>query len=524
MSVSRRIFFGALLGALIVLAAHPAARPYIGQGLWELGPSRFLARTESLPENLSRLPQPESLGTAALWLLVASERDAANMPLNPSVCRRLTAIAQAGAKREPDNAFWRQMASVMLGKLGDIEGAQREWDTAAQAARWNDYQGARLDRLLDGLKAESGRPMGWHYAFTYSRRSTAPARMIYRHGRMLLSKATSQPRSLLDVRLDTLRNGQLLRDGARLNDASAFGMSLIEASAFPYLPESRSFEDLTRGSPRKRLLARYAFVRELQARHAEAEVEQVMDAFNTNESWIALIDSQAPADHTRLLAIVSVASASLPGTLLLVALFGWFINLVGMAMDRWPKLQFVFKVPAAPILGVLLGGATYLWTRLPFPAVWIAVVFGCFAVTPDKIKDHKPRDLGDAFRLTMGIVAACIGLVTMLFFAGISKPGVYLLHQLGVADSYGSGSTALLALVAVLLGLVLASASAWAFVQQHRPNELAPIALRVCGAYIGVTAVTLAVLVAPVAIGLDRHLSDTLAKVLQNEPTYFLTR
>jgi len=159
MNPAIRAFYGALLGALAVLLIHPASRNYLTPGIWLAPRSEFLEETDALPDNLTELPTPDSLENVAFWLIVGCEREVLRQPLNHDQALLMVEFARAGAERDPDNAFWRQVEAVFQHKLGNEDAARQAWLVASFAGRWDDYQTGRLKHVLEGLKEESGRTL-----------------------------------------------------------------------------------------------------------------------------------------------------------------------------------------------------------------------------------------------------------------------------------------------------------------------------------------------------------------------------
>ncbi|MCH7946086.1 MAG: hypothetical protein IIC73_08765, partial [Armatimonadetes bacterium] len=213
MSPAVRFFYGALLGALLILLVHPDSRPYLTPGIWFLGDSDFLDETDALPDNLSKLPEPDSLEDSAYWLVVGCERELRGQRMPQDDYVLLVEVAQFGAAQDPENAFWRHAEAVFQHRLGNDDAAVRAWHTASLANRWDDYQTRRLQGLLQGLEAESGRRLAWHYALAQSRKSATPPRVFLAFARRLLQDAEAQ--ADFTLRLATLRNGRLIRDGSR---------------------------------------------------------------------------------------------------------------------------------------------------------------------------------------------------------------------------------------------------------------------------------------------------------------------
>ncbi len=232
MSPWRRALIGGALGSLLVLLIHPISRAYY-QSFLRLGDSSFLNTTQVLPENVRRLPEPKTASEAAYVFLVAAEAEQRGEKLAKRDFTRLLLLAEAWSKAEPDNAFWKQMQSIYLLRLKRQDESIEQWERAAQALKWDNYQNARLRTIVDGLTAESRATLGWHWAYAYHRRSQAIAQQILRHARTVKDLLPGNESRGLELRYATLLNGVLLREGARSNATGLVGHEIVELASYP---------------------------------------------------------------------------------------------------------------------------------------------------------------------------------------------------------------------------------------------------------------------------------------------------
>ena len=126
-------------------------------------------------------------------------------------------LTQIGAANEPDNAFWRQSEAVFQERLGNIEVSRESWKIASLARTWDDYQTAHREKLIDDLETEYGRRLAWHVAVAKSLKSSTASRSLLAFARRLHTE--EEQAHDLELRLATLRNGVLLRDGSRSSEA-----------------------------------------------------------------------------------------------------------------------------------------------------------------------------------------------------------------------------------------------------------------------------------------------------------------
>lgn len=522
MSPAVRAFYGALLGALAVLLIHPASRPYLTPGIWFIGESGFLRETESLPDNISKLPEPDSLEDSAYWLVDGCERELRGQRMPEDYYVLLVELAQTGSRQDPENAFWRQAEAVFQQRLGNEDAALRAWYTASLANRWDDYQTLRLRVLLQGLEAESGRQLAWHYALALSRKSATPPRVFLAFGRQILRDEEAQ--ADFTLRLATLRNGRLARDGSRSANGGRYGAEIIELAALAPISDLTGFEDAGQfPSPRMQLEARGQFAEMAEAAAPGAGVE-VRDAFRSNDAWGAFVTKAESQQLTRRTSIGSILTATISGTLITVGLVGGAVFLAGALVARFRLLQTAFTAPWAQLIGVAAGGAVYLLTDLVFAAIWATVSLAAFGPRHDSTRQAVPSGLGGAYSLTISVLAVGFSLLMAVFLIGVSVPGKYMLEFVGLLTSFGPGSMTLFTLAAVVASLALVTAAVWGYIHKFPAERLAGHSLKKFGLAVCLGCFALGVVIVPVSISLDHKFAETLSKVFENEPTYYLTR
>jgi hypothetical protein len=514
MSATLRAFYGALVGALVVLLVHPYSRPYLLQGVWFLGDSPFLRRTNMLPENLDTLPEPKTPEDAGLWVTTASTRDMSGRKLSQDELLLVLEVVQAAAEQDPDNAFWRQAEAVFLWKRGNDAEARDAWETAALASRWSDYQNSRLQAVLEGLSQESGHTLGWHNALVDSRKSFVVPRTILSFARNSLRGDSATD---FDLRLATLRNCKLLRDGSRTVDGAAMGMDTVDLAAYAPVPRVGLV------SPRELSAARDSFLNEVRARSPEVE-EEVKQAFRENDARVAFISPGESFFQKRVLAFVAVTAATLPGALVTIGLIGAGLYLLGWAFSRSRTLQRVLTPPWTQVLGIAAGLGVYLTTELFFPALWAAVSLVSFGVRRDDERQALPGGLGKGYGVSIAVLAIGFSLLLALYFVAKSVPGEYVLEESGVASGPVVNEFALLSLAAVIASLALVSASVWGFLSRIPAERLAGPSIAKFGATVCLGCFAVGVILVPVSIAVDRTAGETLSRIFQNEPTYYLTR
>src|SRR5687768_5479598 len=141
MSPAGRAFIGAILGALLTLAIHPASRPFVLGAAGRVTPS---AVVDTVDMKSTSVEPPRDLLGASLWLQLGLERLESDVALSPGELRSLLSVADAAIERERQNAFWHQGKAVLLLRDGKRAEAEQAWERAAVADYWRDYQTERL--------------------------------------------------------------------------------------------------------------------------------------------------------------------------------------------------------------------------------------------------------------------------------------------------------------------------------------------------------------------------------------------
>jgi hypothetical protein len=517
MSPSARAFYGALCGALLTLFIHPVSRPYMLASFMKWGPCSVFASSYWIPENAAMLPQPSEVLESSLWMQAGAERLVRRQGLSEADLDKLVRVAQMQAEDEPQNAFWRQMEAVFLWESGDREKAAQAWLRAANADRWNDYQGQRLTLVAQEMARRQGASQSWQMATVYHAHSTAVPRAIEMLSRSILATASMDDPEGLRLRYATLTNGKLMRDGSRSVAGGDIATHIVELSTYTTLADAGQ-------SPRRLLLARYALINALREGGMPQQAENAEMAFLQNEGWLALTQQGEPNRHAQLLTVGSIFASTVPSVFVIGAIAGALIWLLGVAMKRSSTVQAVFQPPIAPALGVILAVVVYFLTKLPMAALATVACFSFLAFRPDHERSRPTQDLGPAFQFTLILLALSFILMLGAFLIGVSTPGYELLADTGVPNEFFGGSTLFLGLTGIVLGLLLLSAPSWAIVQRIPTPKVVSLTFRNFGAGLGVTCLLLSVVSAPIAIYFDRQMSETLTKLVQNEPVFYLVQ
>lgn len=516
MNLGARAYLGAVFGALCVLLAHPRSRPILlSNTLWP-STAKKIEASQSLPENIGKLYSPKSFAEASLWLQTGAERDLAGQKLSEGDCTTLAEIAQHMETLEPDNAFWPQMKSVFIGRAltivpGGRQHSLESWFRASQLTYWNDHQTPRLLQITQDLKAESGGEFSWQQAVAYSRRSSACAQRLLRHSRSL---AAANPKNNL-LKVANVKNGVLIRDGARSIPAATAGSTMVDMAGFR--------QDAPLGDAKAMAETYGELMRNLPFVDLD-ERRQLTEAYVSNRAWSAFIPIRDYADRAIDLTRWSIFTAVFPCALLLAGVVGLVAIGLGRLLDRFEPIQQVFTPPWCIVLGFAAGLAVFAATQLLFASVWAFLTFALFTVVAERAKLGKATGLGLVFRSTLGFLAAAVTVALVAHLIETSASERLLAKAAAIPTTVSTTDVVPLQLVFLGLSIVIATAPAWGFFYRFLPKAVLPVSLREFGAFLAVGAFSLAVLATPLCLVADRELNKALTQMVLNEPNHYLSQ
>lgn len=500
---------GALVGALVVLLIHPVTRPFVQNGLWRFGVSQAADQSPTIAQNLNVLPEPSDLVTASLWMSEGCRRIKANHHLTTNELLTFVEIAQASAEREPDNAFWAHTEAIFQQSLGNPEASVRAWKRASRLDQWNDYQNQRLAQYVADLDKEEGRQMAWHWALAYSVKGFHTPALIAQYGLTQLRNDNS-----LDSRLDLIRSGLLVRDGARSRLGGELGWQMIESGA---LGTSIALDS------RKEFVARrFSFVDQLAQANRNDDAIYVNSVLASNEAWDAALKGIEKQNRPRFLSTQAAIIATLPGSLLLAALASTLVYALG---TLFRSVLFKFKegwlLPA--ILAAVVGSILFFVTRLTFPTIFIIIVLAGFLIRPRVAPLDRKEFHFDAWMVWASAIIGLMFLVAITGVASFQSPPVKTVDDyadLGLNLIYSRETG--LTLAVIFTGALIGLAQVWAYLRRRDPYIASGMALKSMGMTGLVVGIVLGVVTCPLVIAADRQLTDTLSQIVQNEPTYYL--
>lgn len=513
MTAAGRAFAGALLGALLTLAIHPASRSFLLVSSQPVPPESL---EECLDTNVARPPAPTDLRGASLWTQLALERQLSRRPLRPEEVQTLLALTENAAAAERENAYWYQARAAFLMASGDVEAAQDTWIRASKGTFWNDYQSQRLLDARRQIARRVGADQAWQLAYVFAERSPAVGQSIERLARTIVGQTSPATLEGLQLRYATLLNGDLLRNGSRSIAVGTFGANMVELAAYP--------PDLARTTSHRRLItAQQTLLNNLQNVGLLAERSRGQRIFDANEGWRVLTEDAPAAELPRWLALGAVATAGAPVALLVLSLSGFFVILVGwMVTERWSNGPRV-RADVVSVVAAFLGALAFGLTRELTPAFAAALCAVFLTVGPNSARRTRPADLGPLFNVISALLASLFGLVAALYLLARSPAAASVAPMLGIPDEYIQ-TPRLLGVAALVFGLQLLGVPMWALAQRIGTPHVLGMALRRFGETLAVGGALLCVIVTPLAVYADREIGRTLEELVANEPVYYYVR
>lgn len=509
-----RACLGIAVGVFLALAIHPISRPFLLLPIWPTKPNVILSEFDTS----GRLAPPKSLLEASLWVQLGSEKLwKGGGSLSRREAASIVKVAEAAHRREPDNGYWLQMNAVFRANLGDTNGAKSAWFQASRCRSWNDYQSARLLKGQERLAGILGGQQSWTTAVAYFQRSTTMAKCVAQYAEGLLATAGVFQSPDLLLRSATLRNGTLIREGARALNVGRIGSAIVEAASYP--PDVQ-----TALSQRRLWLARTQLVSRLRERSFLVDADLAEKSFQENDAWILLTGTDEFVENSRQLASTAIVLGPLPGLLLsYVAVLLVVGSLLNALVPRWNSLRF-FRNGSVITIAALTAASSVLLSRN-----WSGALIGgaCVAfLTFGPI--HPRRRTSDDLGPLLIFLVVCIWLTSLTAFliAGISAtaPAQLLLSDLGQVGTFLDRTEVFRGSSLMASSMLCVTATSYALVHRFATPDILGLVLRRFCWIAGVGTMTLAVILIPVCIGWDLRTSDDLQRLVMNEPVYYLTQ
>lgn len=507
---------GAAMGSLAVIALHPYSRAFLTSGLKGWGPSPVIRQSPLLLENRKSLASPSDEVEASLWMEAAS-RAMRLRTLKTEDAASALAVASKFRRLDPDNGFWAQMEAVLEQYRGNSKEASSRWVLASRSTRWNNFKTTKTSAILRELDAKDQAPMAWHAAALYRLEGLETIRQIDLFARLQLRTLDTRSPFDLQLRMATLENGRLIRDGGRTLTVSAIGASLLQAATYP--------NDLQgNATPLEAHQSRTAFAAQLGTSGMHADQRKAEDAFRSNEAWQALTPSDDAEKRYQRLGWMALATTGVPGAFFVLALLGANLWVAGATLLRRPKLQTLLRPQVAPILGALLGVFVYQATRDAMAAFAVAACFSflAFAPRPSRGKGLATFDAGPKFAVMIACIAMPVTALWAMALIGVSHAGWQVLEALDPFQPYVGSASRYFVPGGILLACMPLAAAAYAYRYRWSAVTLLFLGLRTLGKQMFVVSLALTVCLTPVAAAVDRQIADDLRKMAVNEPLYYL--
>jgi len=503
----RRAALGALAGSVVVLAIHPVTRPMVLGSLERSAYLRFLDTTPALFQNIPELEPPKTLAETALWLQVGAEYELTGRKIGPEKSAVLANLAAGAGIQDPNNAMWPQAeAAFRWRESGKVDARVLDaWKRAGNRLRWDDFETDRLRPVLQGLKKESGRVMAWHYALAKSYRSEALPILIGRTGLAIAPLAQDDPQASITQ----LRNGVLLRGGARTAAGAAEGAAIIDR-----VPVR------TGNEPREIARWRGELFDRLSASGRGEDAVWAATSFAENDAWHVFVNPVKAREDFTWFTLLSVLVVALPTGLATVGLMGGLLLVVGIFLGRFEPSRPP-PVPILVLMAVVLGFGVYAACGLPFPALWAALVVSSFGVTPERVKHGAPVVPTFALRSSLWALAVFVAATFPLAMVTWTAAGSALAPWV---SSAGLNPEALQQALFFEVSLVAFVAPVLGFLSGYRAIAVLPIVMRVFGGALAVVALSATVGLTPFLVVADTNLTEGLYRQFLKEPNYYLTR
>jgi len=510
-----RALVGVALGSCLTLFLHHLSRPYM-TGLVPR-PTDAASIREVSGAGTGPLDAPQSVAEIGLWMQLGCSRLAAGQKLSKEELQSLLQLADLAEKTKLpaqfNNAFWPQMQAVFYDQLGDRAKAEQAWLKATACENWNDYQSTRLLQKADDLQS----PLAWHFAGLYYQRRHSVGQAILDYARRAIDQAGQETPRDLEFRYATLVNAHHLAVGARSVDMLDFASLISDTAIQP--PHT---EPITDNALREKARGKLTDALDRMGEHEQAA--SAKRDFSDIDGKIAETQPFKPADTAARLAIESIATASLPDALLIIAAIGAVAWPLGHLLLRFSLDHSSISWMPAIGFGCVLGiGA--IWLALPPLAGLVGLLCAVLLIfTPKNERSRLPSDLGLMFTWTIGILSVLFVFSIAACLAALSTPAKLILpsilheNPMMIGNQFGLVLGGVAALVFALLLLV---SPMWAFARRVRTPFVLGLAFRTFGIMLVAIGLGGTVILGPLCIYADSQAKKTMARLVGNEPEHY---
>lgn len=501
----RKIAIGAFFGALATLALVPYTRSFVFAGFGPWGPDYSLTNPPALT---SEPDLPES----AVWIETWAQKVTKRTPVSADDLNKVITVVRRAAEEEPENAYWWQSIAVLESARGKESAAADAWHEGAKKNLWNDYQHTRLMAKRQILDPQGH---GWSYAAAYQIQNYAVIERIKAYARGVVRRSPLDSAEGLTGRMDTLRNGTLIRNYATLVELGEYGVQLIEMSAYP------SSVQMIR-NPSKLVLGRMTFHDLLKEKGRDIDAAEADAAFRDNDGWTAFTDSNMALENARPMQFSLLLSSCLPGALLWASILGLVLWWLGEWTAKSEKATNAWRYPLCLVLGAAIAVTAGMLTKSILAGVSVFGAFALLAWKPSRVRYSGNLELGPLY----GFLLLCFGTLmlvgTVWLATGASRAGWTLADRLPIPDEYFGISGMAVGILMVGLGFAISLGPAYAWAHRIDPPRIVSRSLSLIGHRMAIFCAVFAVIAAPVALYADRTLGDEMRKIVSNEPLYYL--
>ncbi len=508
-----RAIVGALVGAVLTLAAHPYSRPRLFAGLiaWTSSPDK---QTIDPLDRLDVLPQPKTLADFSLWMDAGARRVVGRYPTEPRDWRNLTAAAASAASLDPDNAFWFQMKAVFGLSLKERDRSRTDWLRASKLPRWDDLQTQRLLDFRRRLEQSVG-PGAWTACVVYPKRSSAPSQAIEGFARDIARTTATSDVQGLRLRHATVLNGKLMRDGARSMLVAERGVATIELASYPS-------NLISIDSPRKLLLARTELYNALLARKMDVAATETDRTFRDNDSWLGYPTSEEASQDYAGRAWTAFGLIVAPALLLLAAGIGWLLTILAWLLSKTSRWEVLIGPPWIVGLGLIAAIVVQATTRSALTTIVVTAATTFLVFAPHRTRSNPIFDLGPLHGFLTVILSGlvCLGLGGLI--GAMTTPGQELLAEIGDPIQALGGYRAALAILALGASTLALVAAFYANAFRIATPAVLTYSIDRLGRGLGWFGLAAFVVGAPAILLGDRALDQHMTQRVMNEPVHYL--
>jgi len=469
------------------------------------------------------MPRPQSIADAALWMQIACKKLEMGTDLSAPELRSLVGISDymstyspAGSTSELSNAFWPQMSAVFLDRLGDAKGARARWLDASNRLVWKDYQASRLlddDNQMTSLDGAAA----WHLASVYYQRDFSIGPILLQYTEKLLKGVGEKSKEDVTLRNECLKNAGLIAVNARSIQMLRYARQMGDLASMP--PGDVALRD-----PASVSKARGEFYASLVKLGYDQEATTASMIYSEMDSHAVMTTSFKPADNAARWSALSVATASLPGALILLTLVGAITLFLGMLVDRYALNNITFSWPVTAIVSVLLCAASFALSRSILVSFVTLLCALCLGATTKSERKKLPPDVGIVTGWLVAIMSTLFFLTIFGYLFESGTPGRILLpHILAHTPIVRVPEPSLfIGLSVLIVSVMILVAPMWAAVRRVPTPFAAGLVFRTFGRTLLTMGLAGIVVLVPLCIYGDYQARNTLGELVGNEPYHYV--